>query len=116
MGTDDPPPPRLKARIVARPTLRQYMQEHPEAADALKGWERTVTDLSFHSFAELRAQVPSVDYVNDTYLVWNINGNAYRLITLVRWTRPVLYLHRFMTHAEYNTWSDLTRKAKKKKR
>jgi mRNA interferase HigB len=116
MGTADPPPPRLKARIISRPTLHKYMEEHPDAADALKGWERTITALSFNSFAELRAQVPGVDFVNGTYLVWNINGNAYRLITLVRWTRPTLFLHLFMTHAEYNTWSDLTRKSKKKKK
>ena len=107
-------PPRLKARIISRPTLHKYMQDHPDAADALKGWETTITDLSFNSFAELRAQVPNVDYVNSTYLVFNINGNAYRLITLVRWSRPTLFLKEFMTHREYNVWSDATRKAKKK--
>jgi mRNA interferase HigB len=115
MGAEPPQKgPRLKARIVSRLTLHKYMEDHPDAANALKGWEATITDLYFNSFAELRAQVPSVDYVNDTYLVFNINGNAYRLVALVRWTRPTLFLQRFMTHSEYNVWSDLRRKEKKK--
>lgn len=93
------------ARIISRPTLNEYKARFPEAADALDGWEDTITSLSFHGFDELRQHINTVDLVNGTYLVSNIVGNRFRLITTVFWPHPALYLKLFLTHKDYDAWS-----------
>lgn len=107
------PLPR-RARIISRPTLAVFKADYPEAANALDGWEDTITSLSFQSFAQLQAQIASVDYVNGTFLVFNILGNRYCLITTVYWPHPALYLKHFFTHKDYDTWTAEQRRAKAK--
>lgn len=80
-----------------------------------------MTALSFHTFQELQQQINSVDYVNGTYLVFNVMGNRYRLITTVYWPHPALYLKHFLTHKDYEAWTaeqrtDKARKDAKRRR
>lgn len=103
-----------RARIISRPTLVEFKADYPDAADALDGWEDTITSLSFQSFGELQRQIASVDYVNGTFLVFNILGNRYRLITTVYWPHPALYLKHFFTHKDYDTWTAEQRQVKAK--
>lgn len=91
--------------MIARPQLEAFKQQYPEAAQALENWEATVTSLRFSSFAELQQQLNTVDLVNGIFLVFNIMGNRYRLITGVYWPQPALYLKHFFTHKEYDAWS-----------
>ena len=99
------PNPPQHCRVITIGTLRDYQQAHPDAAQSLQGWYDAITHMSFGSFTELRALVPAVDYVNSVWLVFNIKGGDYRLITTVRWTRPSLYLHEFLSHTEYDAWT-----------
>lgn len=108
-------PSKRKARIISRPALNEYKRKYPDAADALDGWEDTISGLSFHSFEELRGFINTVDFVNGRYLVFNIVGNRYRLITTAYWPHPAIYLKAFLTHKEYDAWSDEQRTDKAKK-
>ena len=101
---DSPRPPR-RARVISRPQLEEFKAKYPEATQALENWEDTVTSLRFSSFSELQKQVTTVDLVNGVFLVFNIMGNRYRLITGVYWPQPALYLKHFFTHKEYDAWS-----------
>lgn len=104
--------PQRRARIISRPTLAEFKADSPDAADALDGWEDTITSLSFSSFGELQRQIASVDYVNGTFLVFNILGNRYRLICTIYWPHPALYLKHFLTRKDYDAWTAEQRKAR----
>lgn len=108
-------PPGHRARIISRPKLEEFKDSHPEAAQALKNWEDTVTSLKFGTFSELQQQINTVDLVHGTFLVFNIMGGRYRLITGVYWPAPALYLKHFLTHKEYDVWTQEQRRAAAKK-
>jgi len=55
----------------------------------------------FRSFNELREVFPSADMV-DNWVVFNIGGNKYRLITSIHFNRGKVYIRHVLTHAEYD--------------
>ncbi|GGI88044.1 hypothetical protein GCM10010914_23040 [Deinococcus wulumuqiensis] len=101
--------------MISRPQLEEFKAEYPEAAQALENWEDTVTSLRFSNFSELQQQINTVDLVNGVFLVFNIMGNRYRLITGVYWPQPALYLKHFFTHKAYDAWSQEQRTQQAKK-
>jgi len=64
-------------------------------------WFRVVKNTQFGSFAELRAVFPSADKVGK-WVVFNVGGNKYRLITSVHFNRSKLYVRDVLTHREYD--------------
>ncbi|WP_295622829.1 type II toxin-antitoxin system HigB family toxin [uncultured Lamprocystis sp.] len=61
--------------------------------------------LAAESFPELRQSFCSADHV-DGFKVFDVGGNKYRSVTVIRYDNQRLYLRQVMTHAEYdrNAW------------
>lgn len=55
----------------------------------------------FRSFNELRAVLPSADLIND-FVVFNIGGNKYRLVTSIHFNRSKVYIRDVLTHQQYD--------------
>ena len=60
-----------------------------------------VRNTQFGSFSEIRAVFPSADLVGK-WIVFNIGGNKYRLISSVHFNRGKLYVRAVLTHREYD--------------
>lgn len=86
--------------IISRKALRQFGERYPDSQTALARWFKIVQQTDFSNFAELRAAFPAADKVAD-WIVFNIGGNKYRLITSVHFNRGKVYIRHVLTHAEY---------------
>ena len=66
--------------------------------------------VGLHSFAELRQVFPSADKL-DHWIIFNIGGNKYRLITSIHFNRGKVYVRHVLSHAEYDRgdWKNDTR-------
>jgi mRNA interferase HigB len=93
-------------RIVKPATVRGYAQQHPDARGWLDSWMRTVLAAEWHSIQELRTQYPHADAVRvasgRTVTVFNVRGNRYRLIVAIHCPWGMVYVLRFLTHAQYD--------------
>jgi mRNA interferase HigB len=87
--------------VISRKALRDFWEQHPDGETALVRWFKIMECTEFAGFAELRVTFPSADKV-DEWVVFNIGGNKYRLITSIHFNRGRVYVRRVMTHAEYN--------------
>lgn len=87
--------------VISRRALREFWELHPEAEDPLRRWFKLATTAEWTSFAALRAECPSADYVEDLIVV-NIGGNKYRLIIEVYFRDQVVLVRHVLTHAEYD--------------
>jgi mRNA interferase HigB len=96
--------------IITRKTLIQFWEKHPDSRMALLRWFKIVQKTEFHSFAELRQVFPSADKL-DHWVIFNIGGNKYRLITSIHFNRGKVYVRHVLTHAEYDRgdWKNDTR-------
>lgn len=94
-------------RIISARTIRQYYEAHPSSKIALQDWSAKVKEANWNSLADMKQTFNSVDYVGNQHYVFNIKGNDFRLVAVVKFT-PKFVLIRFIgTHAEYDKIKDI---------
>ncbi|MBP5345852.1 MAG: type II toxin-antitoxin system HigB family toxin [Bacteroidales bacterium] len=89
-------------RIFTEQTLNAYIQEHPEAKTALQEWTSIVKRSEWTCFADVKSTFNSVDNVGNQHFVFNIKGNNYRLVVVIKFTIKFVYIRFIGTHAEYD--------------
>ncbi len=90
--------------IISRKALRQFWEKYPDSKTALARWFKIVQHTTFQTFDELRTTFPSADKVGK-WIVFNIGGNKYRLITVVHFNRGKVYIRHVLTHQDYDKGS-----------
>ena len=90
--------------VITSATLRRVQDEYPDAAEALEDWHTIVRRTTFGTFAEIRDTFATASWVGPDYVIFNIRGNHYRLITRVNFPYQSFFLKHFLTHAEYDHW------------
>jgi mRNA interferase HigB len=102
-------------RIIAEKRIREFCREFADAREPLEEWIKIVRQQEWPGWADLRRTFPTADRVtvaggNRTFIVFNIKGNHYRLITVIHHKprRGRVYIRGFLTHAQYSkdTWKD----------
>lgn len=96
-------------RIFTEQKIKEYITEHPESRVALQDWVQRVKRAEWKDFADIRRSFSgSVDCVGNQRYVFNIRGNNYRLIAVVRFTIKYVYIRFIGTHTEYERIKDIT--------
>lgn len=94
-------------RIISAKTIRDYYKMNPASKSALQDWSEKVKKADWTCFADMKKTFNSVDYVGNQHYVFDIKGNDFRLIAVVKFT-PKFVLIRFIgTHAEYDKISNI---------
>jgi mRNA interferase HigB len=93
-------------RIITRQRLREFAQQHPDAAEPLQNWYRLLREAKWQSLQDVRRVYPHADAVTvgsgKSVTVFNICGNKYRLIAAIHYNRQRLYVLGLFRHAEYS--------------
>ena len=90
--------------IISRKALTSFGEKYPDSQSALTRWFTIASKTNFATFQEIRQTFPSADKV-DQFIVFNIGGNKYRLITAIHFNRSRIYIRYVLTHAEYDKGS-----------
>jgi len=88
-------------RIFTKKILKEYSQKHPEALTALQEWVQKVVKSKWMCFADIKKSFNSVDSIGDQRYVFNIKGNNFRLIVVIKFTVQCVFIRFIGTHAEY---------------
>lgn len=91
-------------RIVSHRKLKDFF-ETPGREDskvALERWYEIVEDAEWRNFSDIRKDFPSADYVGNQHYVFNIRGNNYRLIVVVKFVMGYVFVRFVGTHQEYD--------------
>jgi mRNA interferase HigB len=86
-------------RVIGKVVLQEYA--HADARKALIAWLAVAEAATWRNLVEVRQVYPHADYVKP-HTVFNIQGNSYRLITIVNYREQLINIERCMTHAEYD--------------
>lgn len=74
---------------------------HGDCGDQVAAWYKIASKATWRSLSEVRRTFPHADLVGDK-TVFNIKGNAYRLVVHVLYDKGIIYIRDLLTHAEYN--------------
>ena len=64
-------------------------------------WYRITNRAAWRNLTEARADFPSTDAVQP-FTVFNIGGNRFRLIAVVKYQWQIVYIRQILTHREYD--------------
>lgn len=91
-------------RIIAFRTLRTFF-EKPDYADSeisLRAWYHDTKTAEWKNPNELKQQFASASIVGEGRVVFNIKGNAYRLVIAIDYEFQVVFIRFIGTHIEYD--------------
>lgn len=89
-------------RIISRSKIIAFYTEVPESRTALEEWFQKTKRADWSCFADLKRTFGSADNVWNQHFVFNIHGNSYRLVAVVKFTIRTVYIRFIGTHPEYD--------------
>ena len=94
--------------LVTRKHLSDAAKSFKDAAQELKSWIAIAEAARWRNFTEVRSVFKDADSV-DGYVVFNVRGNRYRLITVIHYakdkpreTNGHIYIRSFLRHSDYD--------------
>jgi len=90
-------------RIIAIKKLRDFWESGcADSEQPLKVWYQIIKQNTFKDTNAVKQLSPSVSFVGDNRVVFNVSGNKYRLVVYIRYDIQVLYIIFIGTHADYD--------------
>lgn len=89
-------------RIIALRTLRDFWQSHADAEIPLRSWYAAASRADWRSPADVKAAYRNASFVANTRIVFNVKGNAYRLVVAVHYNRGMMFVRFIGTHRDYD--------------
>jgi mRNA interferase HigB len=87
--------------IITRRKLLEAAEKHGDLGESLDVWYRVAKRAKWKNLMDVRQVFPAADAVEE-FTVFNIQGNAYRLITEINYQTGRIFLRHVLTHAEYS--------------
>ncbi len=89
-------------RIIARRTLRDFWEKHPDAEHALRAWYQDARHAEWKTPQDIRHVYVTASIIAHNRVVFNIRGNTYRLVTAINYAFGIIYIRFIGTHTEYD--------------
>jgi mRNA interferase HigB len=87
--------------IISRKKLLEAARKRSELGAPLDVWYRIAKRAEWKNLIDVRKSFPTADSAA-RFTVFNIKGNAYRLITEINYFTGTIFLREVLTHAEYS--------------
>lgn len=93
-----------KMRIVSHRRLVEFYSSegHGDSQAALERWYNMAEAAEWKNLSDIKVDFPSTDYVGNQHYVFNIRGNKYRLVVVVKFTIGHIFIRFVGTHSEYD--------------
>lgn len=89
-------------RIVAKKTLREFWEKHPDSEQPLKAWYEVASESIWEHPNDIKNSFNNVSILKNNRVVFNIKGNTYRLIVKFNYNRQWAFIRFIGTHSEYD--------------
>jgi mRNA interferase HigB len=89
-------------RVIARNTLVEFWNKHPEAKVALGRWYKLVSAAHWTSGDEVQRAAPKSKVLNRERVRFEVAGGNYRLVVAFDFRRQVAFVKFIGSHAEYD--------------
>lgn len=95
-------------RVIARRTLREFVEslagrkDRPAVKAALNAWFDEVKKARWTSTADVKRRYATASIVTGGRIVFNIKGNAYRLVAAVDFEKGIVWIKWIGAHSDYD--------------
>ena len=91
-------------KIVSHRKLKEFYEASGKKNSriALERWYDIAEKAAWKKLSDIKLDFPSTDYVGNQHYVFNIKGNDYRLVVVIKFTIGYIYIRFVGTHKEYD--------------
>lgn len=93
-------------RLIKESRIHEFGKQYSRASVSLKNWRAVTRKATWKSFTDVKNTFSSADQITlpggYRVVVFNVGGGAFRLITAIHYNRGIVYIRRFLTHAQYS--------------
>lgn len=89
-------------RVIAHRTLVEFYTDRPDSKTAIENWYTKTTSAEWQSFADVKKDFNSFDSMEKQQNVFNLKGNDYRLVVVIKFQIKMVYIRFIGTHKEYD--------------
>ena len=91
-------------RIVSHRRLVEFYSSegHGDSQTALERWYDIAENAEWKNLSDIKVDFPATDYVGNQHYVFNIRGNKYRLVVVVKFMIGHVFIRFVGTHSEYD--------------
>lgn len=91
-------------RVVSHKKLKDFYEKpgREDSRAALERWYDIAENAEWKNLNDIKLDFPSADYVGNQHYVFNIKGNNYRLVVVIKFMMGYVFIRFVDTHAEYD--------------
>lgn len=89
-------------RVIAKKTLRDFWEIHPDSEQQLKAWYQETSKAKWEGPHQIKLEYPSASLLANNRVVFDVKGNHYRLIVKINYDYQMIWIRFVGTHAEYD--------------
>ena len=91
-------------RLLGRDALYEFAQKHADSASHIEAWSAEIKEARWATPQQLKERYPKASILGKNRVVFNLNGNRYRLLVILNYTVGLAVVERIGTHAQYSRW------------
>jgi mRNA interferase HigB len=88
--------------VISRKTLKDFWEKHGDAEDPLKTWYHEAKRAKWRNWIDIKSQYGNASPIKGSRVVFNIGGNKFRLVVLIKYKIERVYVRFIGTHKEYD--------------
>ena len=91
-------------RIVSHRKLKEFYETlgHEDSRVALERWYDIAKKAEWRNLSDIKVVFHSTDYIGNQHYIFNIKGNKYRIVVVIKFIMGYIYIRFIGTHEEYN--------------
>ena len=89
-------------RIVSPDILPKFWEKHSDAETPLKVWLADTRKAQWKEPRDIERQCSNVRIIGANRAVFNMKGNKYRLVVVIKYSKGLVDIRFVGTHAEYD--------------
>lgn len=92
-------------KVIGKLILQEFWQEHKRARKPLERWINVVESAEWRNISQIKQTFGSCDVVrghNRRFVVFDIGGNKYRLVTTINHRGQIVIIAAMLTHQDYD--------------
>ena len=94
-------------RIVNQTAIEYFKRKHPNSRKPLDLWVKVTRSSEWKMFFDIKKTFNSVDKIKNKKdkFCFDIKGNDYRLIVVIKFQFSTVKIEHVFTHSEYEKWN-----------
>jgi mRNA interferase HigB len=95
--------------IISHKKLKEYFLKEVNSKVALQDWYKRAKKAEWENYSDLKNTFNSADNVGNNRYVFNVKGNHYRIVAIVRFSIKRIYIRWLGNHSEYDKIKDINK-------